>query len=157
PGPLHRRRRHARHGRGAPRPTRRTTAQKRGQATVPLAHNPLGARKPAARNAAGRKRRRSHGGVRAGGFPEKRPEKAKERGSITPFRSPPSFNGTHPAFLLARTCSLKSFKELIRASFEQGGTPCVRQVRPQNDLEPRSDSIRSEKALAGRIRWRLLL
>src|SRR5690606_3716598 len=35
----------------------------------------------------------------------------------------------------------------FRASFEQGGTPCVRQVRPQNDLAPRSDSIRSEKAL----------
>ena len=43
-------------------------------------------------------------------------------------------------------CAHKSLND-FRASFEQGGTPCVRQVRPQNDLEPRSDSIRSEKAL----------
>src|SRR5690606_1343928 len=41
----------------------------------------------------------------------------------------------------------KTSRGIFRASFEQGGTPCVRQVRPQNDLEPRSDSIRSEKAL----------
>src|SRR5690606_27697351 len=37
--------------------------------------------------------------------------------------------------------------EAHRAAFEQDACPAVKKVRRQKDLEPQSDSIRSEKAL----------